>query len=166
MGGRRPDDWSRIGNFHISCTHVWTMLTVVWMVEFELRFLPYILARPDGKPHRPDSCINLPLLWTWKESEADRSLIGVRTGCWDFRTDASWNRSFSIQYRVRTENHVIRTDDAWSVGCLDGMARCLDGWNSEQNGRPDGMTRRPDGWQGTEFLLTFKQRRVFWECSE
>jgi hypothetical protein len=24
MKGRRPDGWSRIGNFHISCTRVWT----------------------------------------------------------------------------------------------------------------------------------------------
>jgi hypothetical protein len=29
------------------------------------------------------------------------------------RTDASWNRSFSIQRRVRTENHIIQMDDAF-----------------------------------------------------
>jgi hypothetical protein len=33
----------------------------------------------------------------WKEFEADRLLIGIRTGCCDARTDASWNSSFSIQ---------------------------------------------------------------------
>jgi hypothetical protein len=30
------------------------MLTDVRTVIFELRFLPYVCARPDGKPHRPD----------------------------------------------------------------------------------------------------------------
>jgi hypothetical protein len=30
------------------------MLTDVQTVVFELRFLPYLWARPDGKPHRPD----------------------------------------------------------------------------------------------------------------
>jgi hypothetical protein len=30
------------------------VLTDVRMVIFELRFLPYLWARPDGKPHRPD----------------------------------------------------------------------------------------------------------------
>jgi hypothetical protein len=49
-----------------------------------------------GHQHRPDGCIDLPLFWTWKESEAGRSLKVVRTGCWDVWTDASWNRSFSI----------------------------------------------------------------------
>jgi hypothetical protein len=65
-------------------------LTDVRTVIFELRFLPYYWARPDGY-------LNLPLFWTWKESEADRSLRGVRTGCWDVRIDTGWNSSFSIQ---------------------------------------------------------------------
>jgi hypothetical protein len=30
------------------------MVTYVWKIVFELRFLLYFLARPDGKPHRPD----------------------------------------------------------------------------------------------------------------
>jgi len=46
-------------------------------------------------------------IWTWKESEVDRSLMDVRTGCWEVRTDASWNRSFSIQWRVRTNENAI-----------------------------------------------------------
>jgi hypothetical protein len=56
-------------------------LTDVRTVIFELRFLPYGDGRPDGIPHRPDGCIDLPLFWTWKESEAGRSLMGIRTGC-------------------------------------------------------------------------------------
>jgi hypothetical protein len=35
--------------------------TVVRTVEFELRFLPYGVAYPDGNPRRPDGCSNLPL---------------------------------------------------------------------------------------------------------
>jgi hypothetical protein len=92
-------------------------------------------------------CINLPLFWTWKESEADRSLMDVRTGYWDVRTDASWNRSFSIQCRVRTEWHVVRTDDAglssvrtgWHVVRTDGT---VDRWAS---GRDDTSSGRLTG---------------------
>jgi len=72
-------------------------LADVQTVIFEFRFLPYRWARSDGKPHHPDGYINLPFFWTWKESEADQSLRGVRMGCWDVRTDTSWNSSFSIQ---------------------------------------------------------------------
>jgi hypothetical protein len=73
-----------------------------------------------------------PYLNLERKSEADRSLDVVRTGCCDVRTDASWNRSFTIQWRVRTEIHIVRTNDAWFVGRPDGMARCLDGWNCGQ----------------------------------
>jgi hypothetical protein len=41
--------------------------------------------------------------------------------------------------------HVVRTDDAWSVGCPDGMARRPDGWNSGQIGVQTGWLDRPDG---------------------
>jgi len=53
--------------------------------------------------------IYLPFIGTWKESETVRVLIGVWTGCLDVQTDASWNRSFSIQCRVQTEK--IRRPD-------------------------------------------------------
>jgi hypothetical protein len=92
-------------------------------------------ARPNQADCHPNRCIWIAILalcmsasgWesmsfgrlhqssltqTWKESEADRSLDVVRT-------DASWHRSFSIQWRVRTEIHVIRTDgtvDRWASG--------------------------------------------------
>jgi hypothetical protein len=72
-------------------------------------------------------CIILPIFWTWNESEADRSLMDVRTGCWDVRTDASWNRIFSIQWRVRTERHIVRTD-----GTVDRWASRQDGTSSER----------------------------------
>jgi hypothetical protein len=44
------------------------------------------------------------------------------------------DRTFSTQWRVRTEMHVVQTDDARSDWCSDGMARRLDGWNSGQMG--------------------------------
>jgi hypothetical protein len=63
-----------------------------------------------------------------------RILKGVQTGCWDVRTDGSWNRSFSIQWRVRTEVYVVRTNDARSVWASGRMGQWIDG-------RPDGMAR-------------------------
>jgi hypothetical protein len=47
-----------------------------------------------------------------ENSILDRTLRDARTGNWVIRTDASWNRSFSIQRRVQTENHIVQTDDA------------------------------------------------------
>jgi hypothetical protein len=67
-----------------------------------------------------------------RKSEADRSLDVVWMGCGDVRTNASWNRSFTIQRRVRTEIHIVQTNDAWFVGHLDGMARRQDGWSCGQ----------------------------------
>jgi len=72
-------------------------------------------------------------IWTWKESEADRSLMDVRTSCWDVQTDASWNKSFWIQWRVWTERYIVRTDDAglsgvrtgWHIVWMDGT---VDRW--------------------------------------
>jgi hypothetical protein len=79
-----------------------------------------------------ERCINLPIFRTWKESEGDWSLMDVWTGCWDVRTDASWNRSFSIQWRVRTERYVFRTDNAGLSGVRSGWTHrpCL--WNNGQ----------------------------------
>jgi hypothetical protein len=86
-------------------------------------------------------------IWTWKESEADQSLIDVRTGFLEVQTDASWNRSFSIQWRVRTERYVIQTDDAslsgiwtgWHVVQTDGtMDRWAFGRDDTSSGRLTG----------------------------
>jgi hypothetical protein len=123
-------------------------MTDVRTMIFELRFLPYGDARLDGNLRRSDGWINLPLFWTWKESEAGRVLRDVQTGCWYVRTDTSWYRIFSTQWRVWTEKHVVRTYDAWSVGHLDGMARHPDGWNSGHKGVRTGWLDRPNGWHG------------------
>jgi hypothetical protein len=42
------------------------------------------------------------------------------------------DRTFSTQWRVWTERHVIRTDDTWSVWSPDGMARRPDVWDSDR----------------------------------
>jgi len=78
MGDGRPDGYSSTRNFHISNERVRSMMAVVRTVKvesaisffdaraseprlsdvqtviFEVRFLPYGDARPDGIPHRPD----------------------------------------------------------------------------------------------------------------
>jgi hypothetical protein len=91
-----------------------------------------------------------------RKFEANRSLDVVRTGCWDVRTDASWNRSFLIQWRVRTKIHVIRTDYAWYVWLSDGMARCPDGWNSRH------MSDRT-GWH---VVLTADREPILLTCNQ
>jgi hypothetical protein len=112
MRGRRPDGWSRIGNFlnrwaRVRTNADWRPNGGIWIVILALFMSTF--GRDNTSSGR---CINLPLFWIWKESEADWSLMDVRTGCWDVRTDASWNISISIQWRVRTEKYVVRTDKA------------------------------------------------------
>jgi hypothetical protein len=55
------------------------------------------------------------------------------------------DRNFSTQWRVWTEMHVVRTDDAWSNWHPDGMSRRPDGWNSGQMGVRKGWLDRADG---------------------
>jgi len=44
----------------------------------------------------------------WKENlKLDRTLRVVQTSCWVVRTDASWNKSFSIQRRVWTDDALV-----------------------------------------------------------
>jgi hypothetical protein len=120
----RPDGWSRIGNFlnWWACVRTkadWCLDGDIWIAILAL-FMSTSRRETTSSGRR----INLPIFWTWKESEADRSLMGVRTGCWDVRTDARWNRSFSIQCRVRTERYVVRT----------GKTHRPNGWNNGQMG--------------------------------
>jgi hypothetical protein len=55
------------------------------------------------------------------------------------------DRTFLTQWRVRTEMHVVRMDDAWSDRRSGGMAHRPDGWNSGQMGVRTGWLDRPDG---------------------
>jgi hypothetical protein len=131
-------------------------LSDVRTIIFELRFLPYEDARPDGIPHLPDSWLIFPFLEHGKKSETDRVLAGVRTCCWKVRTNASWHRNFSIQYGVWTEWTLRPEGWCWSVYRPDGMTRRSDGWNSGQMGVRTGWLDRPDGWQGTWILLAYR----------
>jgi hypothetical protein len=56
------------------------------------------------------------------------------------------DRTFSTQWRVRTERHVVRMDDAWFVWSPDGMARRPDGWNGDRwtSGRDGSIVRTAD----------------------
>jgi hypothetical protein len=164
MGDERPDGWTSTRNFHICYARSGPWQAVVQTVTFELRFLPYEWAHPDGNPRCPNGWSNLPLNWTWKESEADRSLRGVRTGCWDVRTYASWNSSFSIQWRsgrkytssgrmmlslsgVRMVWHIVRTD-----GTVDRLVS-----------RRDGTIFRTADREPEIFWLA---ERIFWNSSK
>jgi hypothetical protein len=55
------------------------------------------------------------------------------------------DRNFSTRWRVRTEMHVVQTDDAWSDWRPDGMARRPDRWNSGQIGVRTGWLDCPYG---------------------
>jgi hypothetical protein len=85
-------------------------------------------------------------IFFWKENlKLDWTLSVVRTGCWVVWTDASWNKSFSIQRSVWTENHIVRTDDSlvWrtsrrydtSSGRLGTMNRSAFGRDDTSSGR-------------------------------
>jgi hypothetical protein len=116
MRGRRPNSWSRIGNFlnwwaRVRTNADWRPNGDIWIA-----ILALFISTSKRETTSSGRCINLPIFWTWKESDADRSLMDVRTGCWEVQTDASWNWIFSIQCRVRTERYVVRTDDAGLSG--------------------------------------------------
>jgi hypothetical protein len=75
-----PDqaDWSTDG-----C--IWIAILALWMSASGRE------STSSGRLHQSS------LIWSLeRKSEADRSLEVVRTGCWDVRTNASWNRSFSM----------------------------------------------------------------------
>jgi hypothetical protein len=165
MKGRRPDGWSLIGNFLNWWARVRTKAD--WRPDGDIWIAILALRRCASGRDTTSSgrLIELPFIGTWKESETVRVLIGVRTGCWDVQTDASWNRSFSIQCRVRTEKKHRPDGWCWSVWRLVGMNTSFGQMEQWIDGRPDGMTRRPDGWHWIWNLLSFSQCRVFWKCS-
>jgi hypothetical protein len=114
------------------------MLTDVWTVIFELRFLPYVWVRLDGKPHHPDGVsiftyLNLERIWSWsipdgRPDELLRCLDGCKLGqklldtvkgsdgkirhsdgwYWSVWRPDGWN---SRQMDLRTGWHVVRTAD-------------------------------------------------------
>jgi hypothetical protein len=147
MGDERPDGYSSTRNFHICNARIRTMIgsrSDGWsqIDNFLLwwkRVRTNAIRRPDGdiwivilalRRHASGQdttssgqLIDLPFLGTWKEIWNWSSTERRPDGC-------KLDRTFSTQWRVRAERHVVRTDDAWSVCCLDGMAHRPDGWNS------------------------------------
>jgi hypothetical protein len=146
MRGSRPDGWSRIGNFHISCTRVRTKAD--WRPDGDIWIAILALRRcASGRDTTSSGLLNQSsYIWTWKETEAGRVLIGVRTCCWVVRTNASWietSRHSGGSGRkctssgqmmlgltgVRTVWHVIRTDGIvvrWASGQDDSIVRTDD----------------------------------------
>jgi hypothetical protein len=109
-------------------------LSDVRTVHFELRFLPYGDTRPDGIPHRPDGWLIFHFLKLGKNQWTVRELIGVRTCCWNVRTEQAGTEASRYDVGVRTEE--ARRPDRWclSVWCPNGKTRRPDGWNSRQMG--------------------------------
>jgi hypothetical protein len=150
MIGMRLGGWSWIRNFHICWTWVRTKLTDVQTVVFELRFLPYVWARPDGNPRRPKVCINLPLfelgkkIWSWSiTGRSPDGLLRCPNGC-------------KLEQKLLDADECPdgnpRRPEGWCFVCRASKrygtsSRRLELWTDE---RPDEMTCHPDGWQGTK----------------
>jgi hypothetical protein len=84
----RPDNWSDAHNFHIWSLSVRTMKTNVQTSGFWMHDLPYEWMCLDGRLQLSSYIYVLE-----KNPIADQTLDGVRTCCWDVRTDASWSSS-------------------------------------------------------------------------
>jgi hypothetical protein len=127
MRGSRLDGWSWIGNFNISCTRVRTKAD--WRPDGDIWIVILALRRRASGRDTPSSgrLIDLSFIGTWKEFETGPVPRGVRMGCWDVWTDATWIETSrhslrsgrkctsSIQMMlgltgVRTVWHILRTD--------------------------------------------------------
>jgi len=116
-------------------------------VNFELRFLPYGDTHLDRIPHRPDGWLIFPFLELGKNQWTVQELIGVRTCCWNIRTEQAGIETSRYSVGVWTEG--ARRPDGWCLSnwCPDGMTRRPDGWNSGQRAskRDDTSSRRLTG---------------------
>jgi hypothetical protein len=134
--GSCPDGWSRIGNFLLWWTRVRTIAVRRpdgdnWITILALR------RRVSGRDTTSSGrLIDLPFLGTWKEIRNWSSTERRPDGC-------KLDRTFSTQWRVQTERHVVRTDDAWSVWSPDGMAHRPD-WMARSSGRLTGNWESSD----------------------
>jgi len=134
MRERRQDGWSWIGSYHIRCTSFRTIAVrctdgSFWTAILALR--RYASGRDTTSSER---LIDLPFLELGKNQCTIRELIGVRTCCWNVRTDQAGTEASRYDVGVRTEE--ARRPDRWclSVWCPDGMTRRPDGWISRQMG--------------------------------
>jgi hypothetical protein len=151
MRGSRPNGWSRIGNFHISCTRVRTKTDRhpdkdIWIAILVLR------RRASGRDTTLSGRLDdLSFTGTWKVSETGRVPRGVRTCCWNVRTDASW---------IEPSRHSGGTGrKCTSSGrMILGLTAIRTIWHVVRTGWLD----RPDGWQGTEIFAVQSLLRELW----
>jgi hypothetical protein len=139
MKGSCPDDWSRIGNFHISCTRVrtkadWRSDSNIWIAILAL------WRRTSGQDTTSSRrLIDLSFIETWKESETGRVSRGDRTdGSWiepsrhsggSGRKCTSSGRMMLGMTGVRTVWHVVRmygTVVRWASGWDGSIVRTAD----------------------------------------
>jgi hypothetical protein len=130
MRGSLPDGWSRIGNFLLWWTRVRTIAVRlpdgdIWIAMLALR------RRASGRDTTSfERLIDLPFLGNWKEirnwlsTERHPDVLLKRLD------KCKLDRTFSTQWRVWTERHVVWADDAWSVWHPERMTHRPDGWNS------------------------------------
>jgi len=123
------------------------MLIDFLMVIFELRFLPYLWARPDGKPHRPDGVSifpyselgkNLKLIdhW-WTSRQAAEMSRRMQAG-----TEAFWYSGGSGRKDTSSGRMMMV---CLASGRYDTSSERMEQWI---DGCPDEIIRRQDGWQG------------------
>jgi len=134
MRDRRPDGWSRIGNFHISCTRVrtnahWRPDEGIWIAILALCMSASEReTTSSGWLYQSSLILNLERIWSW--SITDRrpdGLLRCLDGC---------RLEQKLLDTVEGLDGKTRRPDGWcwSVECLNGMTRRLDGWNSGQMG--------------------------------
>jgi hypothetical protein len=105
-------------------------LTDVRTVIFELRFLPYLWSRPDGKPHRPDGVSIFP----YTELGKNLKLIDH---WWTF--ERATERSGRMQARTKASRHSVGSGRKRYVVRTDGKVdRWASGWDDTSSGRLTG----------------------------
>jgi hypothetical protein len=161
MKGWRPDGWSRIRNFHIRCTRVWTMAD--WSSDCWISIAILDLRRSTSGRESTSSgrLYQYSHKWTWKESEALSNTERRSDGL--LRRPDGCKLEQKLLDTVRGSDRSPRHSDGWWLVCLgfwtvwhivrtDGR---VDRWAS---GRDDTSSGRLTGNQN---LLTCKQCRIF-----
>jgi hypothetical protein len=158
MRGRRPDVWSRIGNFlnwwaRVQTNADWRPDGDIWIA-----ILALFMSASGRKPHRPDGVSiflyselgkNLKLIdnW-WTSGRMQAGTEASRYSGGSGRKDTSFGRMMLVCLASRRYDTSSGRMEQW----IDG--------------RVDGITHHPDGWQGIWSLLSFSMCRVFWKCSD
>jgi hypothetical protein len=138
--------------------------TGVRTVGFELRFLPYGVARLDENPRRLDGCSNLPLFELGKK-------------IWSSITESRPDGLLTRPNGCKLEQKLLDTDECPDENPRRPEVWCFvcraSGWYGTSSGRlelwkderPDRMTCRPNGWQGTDFSVLQTVQNL-WNTSE